>query len=321
MGVQKSISDSSGMVRSARRRSCRATGAPLGPHVECTGFDGVGRPIGARHVLRAAPGSRCHAGQVARTERSGLELAETSTGRPVASARGARRPHCPTCRRRRAASRSARPLSLGRLDEVGAPVGDALEHGPDELGRPDAPGEPEQRARAPKSQTGVPSPRSAGTNQTSPVVAHRRPPRRTPRRLEDARGRRAATRRRCRPRASWPRCPRCGPPTAPGDDGEGPASLRSAGPGRCRRRCTGRACRPVPKVTLARPGPGAALADQRGLLVAGDARRSGARRVAPSPRRRAPRSPRCAGSIGRGDAQGARAPARPSRWWRRRRGR
>ena len=40
-------------------------------------------------------------------------------------------------------------VGLGRLDQVGAAVGDALEHGPHDCARVDAAGEAEQRAAAP----------------------------------------------------------------------------------------------------------------------------------------------------------------------------
>ena len=63
-------------------------------------------------------------------------------------------------------------VGLGRLDQVGAPVGDALEHGPHDLGPAGAPGEAEQRAPGAVVPRGVPRPSSAGTNTTPPVSAH-----------------------------------------------------------------------------------------------------------------------------------------------------
>ena len=76
---------------------------------------------------------------------------ETSTGRPMASARAWTKTRWPTSRRRPEAWPTARPaVGLGRLQQVGAPVGHAFEHGPDQLGAAGAPGDAEQRAPGPE---------------------------------------------------------------------------------------------------------------------------------------------------------------------------
>ena len=64
---------------------------------------------------------------------------------------------------------------------------------------------------------------------------------------------------------------------------------------------------PVPKVALARPGPGAALADERGLLVAGHPADRGAPGEGAWPGPNTPAESTIVGSTAVGDAQRARA--------------
>ena len=93
-------------------------------------------------------------------------------------------------------------VGLGGLDEVGAPVGDPLQHRPHDVGAGRAPGQPEQRAAC-----AVVPVRRAEAEQRRDVdhavgVGRPAPRRRGCRRWwRSARGRRAATRRWCRPTA------------------------------------------------------------------------------------------------------------------------
>ena len=72
---------------------------------------------------------------------------DTSTGRWLASARAWTKVGLALMppSTRSVGDRDA-AVGLGRLDQVGAPVGDALEHGPHDLGPARAPGEAEQGA-------------------------------------------------------------------------------------------------------------------------------------------------------------------------------
>ncbi len=99
---------------------------------------------------------------------------ESSIGRPVASASASMTVVGHSAVDARRGDRVA-AVGLGRLHQVGAPVGHTLEHGPDYLGTPEPRVSPTSVPRAPKSHTGVPRPRRAGTNQTSSVVSHCRP--------------------------------------------------------------------------------------------------------------------------------------------------
>ena len=72
---------------------------------------------------------------------------DTSTGRPAGVGQGLHEHRLalmpPSTR---SGADGAAGVGLGRFDQVGAPVGDPLEHGPHHLGPAAAPGEAEQRA-------------------------------------------------------------------------------------------------------------------------------------------------------------------------------
>ena len=160
--------------------------------------------------------------------------------------------------------------------------------------------------RAPKSQTGVPRPSRAGTNQTSPVRLALRRPRlgRFRRRRDDARGRRAAIRRRCPAESMTASVPQvAAPPTRKATIGKVPAP-----PCPARGRAVARPDALVEHAAgaeggLGQPGPGAALADERGLLVAGDAADGRCARAVRWPRPTAPDESTMRRQHGRRDAE------------------
>ena len=266
--------------RPARRRGptpSRSSGAP-GSIDLAPGATPGRRRRSSPHTPVASPARKAAPSVVAST------TGETSTGRPVASASAwvnvglALIP--PSTRS--VVDRQA-GVGLGRLDEVGAAVGDALEHGPHDVGRGRAPGEAEQRA-------------------ARAVVPRRRAEAEQRRHVDDAVGRRRTAdgdvvalggSSRCRPRssrshstlvpadsmiASTPHV--SAPPCDQATIGNVPCAPRRADAGASGPRQTS-SIPPVPNVILARPGRDAALADERRLLVAdegGDRRRAGQRR-------------------------------------------
>ena len=179
-------------------------------------------------------------------------------------------------------------VGLGRLDEVGAAVGDALQHGPHDVGRSSCPGSRRAACR------GRRSPSAACPGRAGPARTRRRrssshgggdvvalgavamQPEVVAQPLDVGAGRqhdrldapRQPRRRATRRRSGTCRARRAGP--TPGASAPRHTSSMP----------------PVPNVILARPGAHAALADQRALLVAdegGDRRAPGQRRA---PRRR-----------------------------------
>ena len=231
---------------------------------------------------------------------------ETSTGRPMASASA--------CDEDLVVGHAAvdaqggdriAAVRLGRLDQVGAPMGHPFEHGPHDLGPARAPGEPDQGA------PGAEVPDGRAQAEQRRARTRRRPWSRTGRpRSADS------SAEAMRPRSSRSHSTQVPaesmtasvpqvavPPTPEGHDREG-AGAAPAGRGRApgRRRCTGRACRrcrrwPWPGRAACSPGRRGRPAGRRRC------RRWGARRSGRGRGRRGPRSRRCAGSIGRRDAQ------------------
>ena len=172
-------------------------------------------------------------------------------------------------------------VGLGRLDQVGAAVGDALEHGPHDLRPAGAAGEPEQRA----ARAVVPVGRAEAEQRghVDDAVGGRR----TRRRRRGCAAARRGSRGRRRSHstlvpadsmiASTPQV--TSPPRRPGDDRE------RAVAGAARRSPDGRSpvhtssMPPVPNVIFARPGarsPGRS-ATPAGRRRAGDQRRAGQR--------------------------------------------
>jgi len=83
-----------------------------------------------------------------------------------------RRRRCPSCRRRRAAQQSGSRCRVRWPRPGRPPVRHAFQHGANDFTASEPRVSPTMVPRAPKSHTGVPRPSSAGTNQTSPAVAH-----------------------------------------------------------------------------------------------------------------------------------------------------
>ena len=109
------------------------------------GFDHPGRAPGGSDVVPAAPGADGEAAKNAAPSVVASTTGEISTGRPLASARAwtnvGLRLMPPSIRKRRDLPGA---VVFGRVDQVGAPMGDAFEHGPHDL-RPSCPaGEAEQ---------------------------------------------------------------------------------------------------------------------------------------------------------------------------------
>ena len=325
-----------GAVRpGARASSHRRPGGPRGRRRQPGGLDA--RPGGRRRPRRPRPRQVPVAmpGQVTRPRAWWPRARPTPrpAGRWRRPAPG-RTPGWPTCPRRPAGVGTAEAaVGLGRLEQVGAPVGDPLEHRPHELGPAGAAGDPEQGA--------------AGAE-----VPHRRAQAEQRRDEPDVAGAVAAARRR-RPtprRGSIsPRSSRSHSTQVPADSIM--ASTPQVGrPARCQATigkvpagaaaAAGRATRPPvhrssmppgPEGRLGQPGPGAALADQRGLLVAGDAADGrGAREGRGLARRRRTESTIVAAAWPAGmrrrsstrSSQSQRCPVRrparsPRRWWRR----
>ena len=197
---------------------------------------------------------------------------------------------------------------------------DAFEHGPHDLGAAGAAGEPEAACRARRS------PRRACRGRAAPARTRRRRCRRTATATScDSRRRRdepevvaqplhvGAGRehdrldapRDARRRAARRRSGTCRP-------------RRGARTPGARRRGTRSSMPPVPNVILAMPGPHAALADERRLLVAGERGDRRRARQRGAPRRRRPTSRRSRGSIAAGMPSASSTRVVPTRCRRRR---
>ena len=183
-----------------------------------------------------------------------------------------------------------------------------------------SPGSARPACRGRRSPTPVcRGPSSAGTNQTSPVLSHCAATASDS--SDDARSPRSSRSHSTQVpaesmTASVPQVAL--PPTRKATMGKVPPVLRCALPGPAPWPVHWSSMPPVPKVALARPGQRAALADERGLLVAGDAADRRGARAARTPRRRRRRSRRCAGSMAAGIRSCFEQRRGPTRWSRRR---
>ena len=190
---------------------------------------------------------------------------EISTGRPMASASAVTKTSLSDMPPSTRSVVDGEPaVAFGGFDQVGAAVGHAFEDGPHQLGTARAPGQADQGAAGAE----VPDRRAqAEERRDEPHVAGGLAlggdGGRLPGGGRGRRGRRAATRRRCRPRASPPRRPRS-PARRPGRPRSGRCRARPA------RRGSDGASGPDALVQhaagaeggLGQPGPGAPWPDQ-----------------------------------------------------------